>query len=759
MRTIYNIAKAELQNLFYSPIAWFIIIIFTFQTGMVVGDIFAGYARSVELGYGLYGLTADFCKGRGAMFFIVQQYLYLYMPLLTMGLMSREFSSGSIKLYYSSPVTNSQIIMGKYLSMMIYSLLLIGVLAIYAIMGSFLIDNYDWPLVLSGLLGLYLLVCTYAAIGLFMSCLTSYQVVAAVGTLTVLGILNYIGYVWQDIAFVRDLTYWLSISGRSTEFIRGLICSEDFLYFIFVPALFLLLAIVRLSANRQKSPWFHTLGRYVGVVAVIMLLGYVTSRPAARFFYDTTRGKDCTLTPGSQEIIKKVKGGLTITTYTNLLDKNCMIAMPDRINQDLDRFKQYLRFKPEIKMKYVYYYDSVNNPNLERRYLDMTDRERAEKLAKTLGLDFDLFLSPEEIKKQIDLRDEGNHFVRVLERDNGDRSFLRVFDDAERLPSEAEISVAFRLLVERLPRIGFLHGHGERDNNKMGERDYGFFAQYKPFRYSLVNQGLDFTDVTLDQKIPEDIFFVIIADMRKPLSPLESENLDEYIQRGGNLLILGDVKRQDNMNSVTKRLGVEFMSGIVVNEMEGSSPDNLLGFVSSAATELAEQFYRVNGWKRSVLLPGCTSLSYTTDKGFDVIPLLVSDSLKSWNELETTDFINDTLTMNPAIGEVNKPNVVAVALSREVGEKTQKIIVVGDSDWLSNSVVVNEYMNYTFLMGICSWITDNVVPIDVSRPEPIDNTLFLSQKGAKVLKGVLLVGFPVLLLLVAVILSIRRRGR
>lgn len=43
-------------------------------------------------------------------------------------------------------------------------------------------------------------------------------------------------------------------------------------------------------------------------------------------------------------------------------------------------------------MKYVYYYDSVSNPDLERRYLDMTDRERAEKLAKTLGLDFDMFL-------------------------------------------------------------------------------------------------------------------------------------------------------------------------------------------------------------------------------------------------------------------------------------------------------------------------------------------------------------------------------
>ena len=50
--------------------------------------------------------------------------------------------------------------------------------------------------------------------------------VAAMGTLAVLSVLNFIGSVGQDMAFVRDVTYWLSISGRAEEFINGLICSE-----------------------------------------------------------------------------------------------------------------------------------------------------------------------------------------------------------------------------------------------------------------------------------------------------------------------------------------------------------------------------------------------------------------------------------------------------------------------------------------------------------------------------------------------------
>lgn len=69
------------------------------------------------------------------------------------------------------------------------------------------------------------MICAYAAIGLFMSTLTSYQVVAAVGTLAVLAALNYIENVGQDIPFVRDITYWLSISGRADTFFKGMICS------------------------------------------------------------------------------------------------------------------------------------------------------------------------------------------------------------------------------------------------------------------------------------------------------------------------------------------------------------------------------------------------------------------------------------------------------------------------------------------------------------------------------------------------------
>lgn len=254
MKKIFKIAKMELQTLFYSPIAWLILVIFAFQTVTNFMGNIESYVQSQELGYPVSSITTRlFASPWGGLFTTVQGYLYLYIPLLTMGLMSRELSSGSIKLLYSSPVTNWQIILGKYLSMMIYGLALIFVLLVIALFGSFTIKDFDFPMVLSGLLGLYFLICAYAAVGLFMSSLTSYQVVAAIMTLVVLGLLSYVKNLWQEFELVREITYWLSISGRSGEFIRGLICSEDVIYFITVSALFLVLTVIRLQANRPES--------------------------------------------------------------------------------------------------------------------------------------------------------------------------------------------------------------------------------------------------------------------------------------------------------------------------------------------------------------------------------------------------------------------------------------------------------------------------------------------------------------------------
>ncbi len=439
----------------------------------------------------------------------------------------------------------------------------------------FLVDNFAMPLVLSGLLGMFLLICAYSAIGLFMSCLTSYQVVAAMGTIAVLAILNYVGSIAQSIDFVRDITFWLSIGGRANDFIIGLVCSEDVLYFLIVISLFVLFSIIKLNSGLKNYSLLSNVSRYVAVTLVAVLLGYVSSRPVMKSYYDATYAKVNTLSKESQNIMEKMDGDLTIRTYVNLLDENCYSGFPRSKNYDAERFDQYLRFKPEIKMEYVYYFDKVNDPALYKKYPDMTDEEIARKKADIADVDFDLFMPPSEIKKIIDLRPEGNKFVRQLIRENGQKTWLRLYDDNLKHPNETEISAALKRLVVKSPKVGFLTGHGERSITRNRERDYSSFVINKWYRNSMLNQGFDPFNFTIseNEEIPSDISVIVIADLRDPLKDYEIEKLNNFIDRGGNMIVTGEPGRQDLINPVLKKLGIKMNKGTIVQKIKDITPN------------------------------------------------------------------------------------------------------------------------------------------------------------------------------------------
>mgnify|MGYP005932878887 CR=1 FL=1 len=769
MKTIYKIAKTELQILFYSPVAWLIIVIFAFQVAMTfVGSFsFGGVVESQALGYGKGAYMATFkifSNPWGGLFPAIQGYLYLYIPLLTMGLMSRELSSGSIKLLYSSPVTNTQIILGKFLSMMIYGLVLIAILMFFVVFSAFTVKDLDFSAVMTGMLGLYLLMCAYSAVGLFMSSLTSYQVAAAVLTLAMLGILNYVKVWWQDIELVREITYWLSISGRADEFVRGLICSEDLLYFIIVTTLFLGLTVVRLQSNRQKSPWTTMFGKYTGVLLFACLLGYISSRPQLMTYYDATATKMNTLTSNSQEVIAKLSGKLTITTYVNVLDeKDLWAGLPVNMKNDQELFRPYMRFKPEIEMKYVYYYDTVINPSQDRRYPHLNTEQRAKEIMRVHGLDSNMFLKPEEIRAQIDLFPEKNKFVRLLERENGKKTFLRVYNDMGHYPNEAEVTAAFKRIVMELPKVGFLTGHGERDIKKLGDRNYNSFTLDKSFRYALINQGFDVEKVTLDKEIAPEIRILVIAEMRSEMSESECENLDKYIARGGNLLIMSEPTCVEYTRPLLEKIGVRVVPGTLVRHSENFSPDLIVSIPTKEAGDMVYWFDNMIKEEQVIVTPGVSGLEYRTDIGYKVIPLFLTDSLV-WNELETLNFVDDTIVLNENVGEIQKCHVTGLALTRKLDNKEQKIMVFGDADCISNGelgafrqdILAN---NFNIIMGSFFWMSDGEVPIDVRRTHPLDDHVYMDEKGLATWKIIMMWIIPGLIVIFSILIWIRRKGR
>ena len=153
-----------------------------------------------------------------------------------------------------------------------------------------------------------------------------------------------------------------------------------------------------------------------------------------------------------------------------------------------------------------------------------------------------------------------------------------------------------------------------------------------------------------------------------------------------------------------------------------------------------------------------------TDKGYRVTKLFKSDTINSWNELETTDFIDDTVQINSAIGEIEQSYPTMVALSRGFNGKEQRIILSGDADCISNGELMTsrrgiDASNYSIITGGFFWLSNNEVPIDVRRPAMPDDDIYIDGTGGKAMWWSLVIILPMLLLAFAIFLSMRRRGR
>lgn len=765
MKTTLKIAKTELQVLFYSPVAWLVLMIFTFQIGYLFSASYSGMVQLQSMKIDLINATESlFSSAWGGIYPKVQSYLYLYMPLLTMSIMSREYSSGSIKLLYSSPITNSQIILGKYIALLLFGLVLTLSVSILVIFTMGTVVNADIGPMLTGLLGLFLLLSAYAAVGLFMSSLTSYNIVAAIGTLCVFAMMNFARGLWQDIPFVREITYWLAINGRADTFIAGLITTEDILYFILVNVLFVSYCIFRLQAIRKKQSTGKNLLKFGGITLAVFFIGYLTTLPFIKLYYDSTYRKSNTLRPSSQAIMGKLNGGFKITTYVNMLDGNSFIGLPSSYKSDVASFEKYIRFKPEIEMEYVYYYHQTENPILDRQFPKLNAEQRLDTLRKFNKWNFEI-LPYDAIKKQVDLSSENYRFVRVLERENGRKTFLRVYDDMQRVPMESEISAAIkRLVMDELPVVGFVSGHGERNSNSTQDRGYKTITQEKTFRYSMINQGFDFKEIDLSKPIPENINILIIAEPRQAYNDQELSNLHAYIASGRNMMLAGEPGQEAIFNRIASPLGVTLEPGVLVKKQEALQPDLLTLKPTKAGEDFSYYLKPMTRREEVVTMSGTAGILVSPQSQFQSKVLFASDTTGTWNELENLNFIDSRPLLNTTAGELEGSRPTVVALSRKVGQKEQKILVTGDADWISNSELfikrnqVNA-SNFSLVSAAFSWLSDGEVPVDMRLPDSIDKSLRIGEKSWTYFELLIKYIIPMGMLGAGLIIWIRRRGR
>lgn len=255
MRNAWTIAQRELYAYFVSPVAWVLLTIFAFLSGMfsfIISKSFVDYSlRSQMSGQGgTVNLNEQVIAPLFSNIAVVGLFL---IPLISMRLFAEEKRQGTIELLVTSPVHDAEIVIGKWLSAVLMYGALVAVLVL-DITFLFIYGQPDWKPVATGLLGMLLQGGCLLALGTFISTTTKNQIVAgAVGfaLALVLWILNWTTS-FGNSDTVQVLNY-LSIVSHMDSFSRGVLDTKDIVYYLSMIFLGLFLTTRSLESMRWRA--------------------------------------------------------------------------------------------------------------------------------------------------------------------------------------------------------------------------------------------------------------------------------------------------------------------------------------------------------------------------------------------------------------------------------------------------------------------------------------------------------------------------
>ena len=235
MSNVIAIAQKELKAYFASPIAYIVIGVFALLYGYFFIAILAYFVRqSMQMGQfggGPQSMNINQQLVRPLLQNLTILILFM-LPAITMRTYSEEKRSGTIELLLTSPITDFQIVLGKFL----------GALALYAIMLAvslvhlgvlFVYGSPEWKPLLTAYLGLLLLGGCFLSVGLFISTLTKNQVVAFMLTFAVFLFLWIITWIGSFAGPTIDgLTQYLSIIDHFDDFGKGVVDTTHLVYYV-----------------------------------------------------------------------------------------------------------------------------------------------------------------------------------------------------------------------------------------------------------------------------------------------------------------------------------------------------------------------------------------------------------------------------------------------------------------------------------------------------------------------------------------------
>ncbi len=424
------------------------------------------------------------------------------------------------------------------------------------------------------------------------------------------------------------------------------------------------------------------------------LLAWLTQK--YKFESDWTATQRNTLSAASIELLKKIEGDISITAFAREADVSQLrTAIKDLIGK-------YQKHKKNIELAFI-------NPEID----PATTRK--------LGIQA-------EGEMIISLSGRTEHLLSIKEQD---------------LTNTLQ-----RLLRSGNHTIRFLTGHAERNPNGKANHDYELFTK------SLMAKGLQISTLNLAETplIPENTTTLVIAGPQINYLQGEVKLIQDFIKQGGNLLWLQEPGNLYKLAPLAKQLNIEFIKGVIVDPTT-----QMLGIpATSALAETYPPHAITQNFTVGTLYPHSGGLKVldAKDTHWQATPLVQSTS-RSWLEAGK---LQGVVEFNDSIDTMGPINIALVMEKKLSNDKTQRVVVVADSDFISNQYLGN-LGNKDMGLKIFNWLNNDDKLISIAATTAPDQQIQLDPTLWAVIGLFFLAGLPVIFIASGIIIWRKRRNR
>jgi ABC-2 type transport system permease protein len=730
MRSVFTIARRELRSYFDQPTAYVLIVAF------LAISLFLAFRT-------MYGMSVASLR---PIFDLLPVLFAVFIPAATMRTLAEERRSKTLDWLRAQPVSETEVVVGKFLGDWAFVLLALAGTVPTAI-GVLLVSTADPGIVLAQYLGAAFLAAQLTAVGVWASSFTRNQITAFIVAAAVSFTLFLIGLPIVQIGLppsTAGVLARLSVLGHFENVARGVVDLRDVLYFGSTTGLFLMLAVGAVSAERlsRARPEHRRLRLGAAVViTLVVVLNLLGSRIRGRL--DLTKDDLYTLSAGTKTLLGDLDDLVQIKLFAST-------ELPPEVQLQLRDVRDLLS---DMRR--------ASNGNLLVSELDPVRDEDVGAEASELGI------YPVEFNV---LRDDnfeirqGYYGLAVVYADESEVTpLIQRTDDLEfQLASQIH-----RMTTEERPGISFVRGFGAKGANQMPGLRESLGDRYEM-------RTIDIAGDSADAISRDSTEVVVLAGATQTLDDAALGRVQDFVGAGGAALVLLEPVVLDPQSPlpIPASSGLEpFLEGKGVGVVEGM----VLDLASSERVSLGQQgaFNVIAPYPLwpvtspagdNAVTNGLNALTLGWGAALDIDPASAG-VVPLW---QTTD--------NGALHPLNAPiqpdqdwifepeelgvRIVAVSITPEEGDSSGRMIVVGDASFAEAQYIRANPGNLLFLANAIDWLAQEEALINIRSKDRTPPALaFTSDVSRNLLKWGNLIGVPLLFVLAGLLRVSGRRRR